>query len=152
MVWCFETPGTWNFLWKMWLLMRGRGQTAIQWDMVVLRCINLVRMCVKMGKVQVSLISLIFLLGSFGVTCQADLHHDELKSASWRTFFHSSKSDRTYVAPESGESKHMTENTRGAVKFNALRTISHRSSKRAKFASSSQVQYCFYNHSQMHYV
>lgn len=119
---------------------------------MVLRCINLVRMCVKMGKVQVILISLIFLLGSFGVTCQADLHHDELKSASWRTFFHGSKSDRTYVAPESGESKHVTENMRGAVKFNALRTISHGSSKRAEFASGSRVQYCFQNHSQMHNV
>ena len=155
MVWWFEsTPGTWNFRRKMWLLMRGRGQTAIQyWDMVVaLRCFNLVRMCAKMGKVQVILISVIILLGSFGVTCQADLHHDELKSASWRTFFHGSKSDRSYVAPKSGESKHMTENARGAVKFNALRTKSYGSSKRAKFSSSSGVQHRSYNHSQIHYV
>lgn len=97
-------------------------------------------MCAKMGKVKVNLICVIFLFGSFGVTCQADLHHDELKSASWQTFFHGSKSDR------------LTENARGAVKFNALRRKSHGSSKRAEFARSSQVQYCSYNHSQMHYV
>lgn len=95
-----------------------------------------------MGEVQVILIGVIFLLGLFGVMSEADLHHDELTSGSWRTSFRGSKSGWSNTALESGKSKHMAENARGAMKFNALGTKSRGSSKHAKLASGSQVQYC----------